>query len=39
MRSVGYVARVVELRNSFKILVEKLKGKKHLDDVSVDGKI
>jgi hypothetical protein len=35
----GYVARVRKFRNAHKILVGKLKGRDHLEDIGVDGMI
>jgi hypothetical protein len=38
MRLVRHVARIVDIRNTYKILVGKLKGKDHSDDLDVNGK-
>jgi hypothetical protein len=35
----GHVACVGELRNAFRIFVRKLKGRDHLDDLGVGGRI
>jgi hypothetical protein len=40
MRWAGHVARILEMRNAYNILVEKnLKGRGHLEDLGVKGKI
>jgi hypothetical protein len=39
MRWVGHVACIGEMRNAYRILIEKSKGKNHLEDPSVDGRI
>jgi hypothetical protein len=39
MRWARHVARMGEMRNAYKILVEILKGKAHAEDLGVDGKI
>jgi hypothetical protein len=39
MRWAGHVASVEEIRNAYKISVEKLKGRNHLEDRDVDGNI
>jgi hypothetical protein len=38
-RWVGHAARIVEMRNAYKILVRKLKGRHHSEDLGVDGTI
>jgi hypothetical protein len=35
----GYVARVGEMRNAFKLWSENLKGRDHLEDLGVEGRI
>jgi hypothetical protein len=35
----GHVALMVEMRNASNILVENLKGRDHLEDLGVDGRI
>jgi hypothetical protein len=35
----GYVARMPEMRNTYKILVGKPEGKNDLKDLGIDGKI
>jgi hypothetical protein len=37
MRWVGYVARMEEGRNVYRVLLGKLEGKSHLKDQGVDG--
>jgi hypothetical protein len=39
MRWAGHVARMGEMRNTYKILVRKPGGKIHSEDLGVDGKI
>jgi hypothetical protein len=36
---VGHVARMGEMRNTYKILVEILKGRDHSEDLGVDARI
>jgi len=35
----GHVARMVQMRNAYNILVGKLEGKRPLEDVGLDGRI
>jgi len=35
----GHVACIQKLRNAYKILIGKLKGKDHSEDLGIDGKI
>jgi hypothetical protein len=35
----GHVARMGEIRNAYKVLVENLKGRDHSEDVGIDGRI
>jgi hypothetical protein len=39
MRRAGHVASVGEMRNAYKILVTNLKGRDHMEDFGVDGKV
>jgi hypothetical protein len=39
MRWTRYVARIGEMRNAYKLLVEKFEERKHLGDLGVDGRI
>jgi hypothetical protein len=39
MRWAGHVARMGEMRNSYKILVGYVKGRDHSEDSGVDGKV
>jgi len=39
MRCTGHVARMGEMRKAYIILVGKVEGKNHLEDLGVDGKI
>jgi hypothetical protein len=39
MRCAGHVARMVDMRNAYKILLENLKGRDYAEDLGVDGKI
>jgi hypothetical protein len=39
MRWVGHVAHMGEMRNAYKIWLENLKGRDHLEDLGVDGRI
>jgi len=39
MRLAEHVAGVVEIRNAYKIFVGKPEGKKHSEDLGVDGRI
>jgi hypothetical protein len=39
MRCGGYVARMGDKRNAYKILVGNLKGREHLEDLDVYGKM
>jgi hypothetical protein len=39
MRWVGHVARIGDMRNTYKILVGNQKGRDHMEDLGVDGKI
>jgi hypothetical protein len=39
MKRAEHVARIGEMRNAFKILVDNLKGRDHLEDLAVDGRI
>jgi hypothetical protein len=39
MRLMGYVARMWEWRGVYRVLVGKSKGKDHLEDPGIDGKI
>jgi hypothetical protein len=39
LRWTGHVARMEERRGAYKVLVEKLEGKNHLEDPGVDGRI
>jgi len=36
---VGYVARMRETRNAYKVLVKKPEGKDHLVELSVEGRM
>jgi len=38
-KRVGHVARMVQMRNAFKVFIEDLKGRGHSEDLGVDGKI
>jgi hypothetical protein len=39
MRWVGHIAYLIEMINSYRILVGRLKAKDHLGDLSIDGRI
>jgi hypothetical protein len=39
MKMVEHIARTENKRNAYKVLVKKLKGRDHLEDVDVDGRI
>jgi hypothetical protein len=39
MRWAGYVARMGEKRNAYRILVGKPEGKRQLEDLDIDGRI
>ena len=39
IRRAGHVAHMEEKRNTYKILMWRLEGKKRLEDLDVDGKI
>jgi hypothetical protein len=39
VRWVGHVAHLGEMRNAYKILSDSLKGRDHLEDLGMDGKI
>jgi hypothetical protein len=39
MRWAGHIANIREMRKSYKILVEDLEGREHLEDVGVDARI
>jgi hypothetical protein len=39
MKRVGYVARMRETRNAYKVLVKKPEGKDHLVELSVEGRM
>jgi hypothetical protein len=39
MRWAGHVGRTGEMRNSYKIFVGNLKGRDHVKDLGIDGKI
>jgi hypothetical protein len=36
---VGYVARMVQMINAYKISVKNLKGREHSEDLRVDGRM
>jgi hypothetical protein len=39
MRWAGHVQQMGEMRNTFCILVENMKGRDHSEDIDVDGRI
>jgi hypothetical protein len=39
MKNAGHVARIVEVRNAYTILVGSLKGREHSEDLGVDGRV
>ena len=39
IRRAGHVARMEERRDVYRVLVGKLEGKNHLEDLGVDGRI
>jgi hypothetical protein len=39
MRLAGYVAHMGEMKSAHKILVKNLKGRDHLEDLGIDGKL
>jgi hypothetical protein len=38
-RCAGHVAQIGEVRNAYKIVVKKVKGRDDLEDLGIDGKI
>jgi hypothetical protein len=39
MRRAGHVVHMGKMRSGYKVLVGKLEGKRHLEDLDIDGRI